>query len=154
MASEYGTAPLSDERAPRTIERRTGRRTGLALASVALSCAAIAVFQTRGGATAAGRAPALTAGSESTSAPATKVVYGDMEADKVKALFEKFKSDESKAYETDDEESRRFTVFKENLVFIDKVGVEARASTRRARARAACVSMALSGAGTRAPLSS
>jgi len=39
----------------------------------------------------------------------------------VKALFEKFKSDESKAYETNDEESRRFTVFKENLVFIDKL---------------------------------
>ena len=58
------------------------------------------------------------------------------------------------AYETDDEESRRFTVFKENLVFIDKVGVEARASTRRARARAAFAAMALSGAGTRAPLSS
>ena len=151
MASEYGTTPaLSAPRAPRTVEHRTGRRTtGLALASVALGCAALAVLRTRGGATAAGRAETLSAGSQSTSAPATKVIYGDMEADKVKALFEKFKSDESKAYETNDEESRRFTVFKENLVFIDKVGRRARAAAA-ARARAAIVSMPEAGRGCRA----
>ena len=156
MASEYGTTPaLSAPRAPRTVEHRTGRRTtGLALASVALGCAALAVLRTRGGATAAGRAETLSAGSQSTSAPATKVIYGDMEADKVKALFEKFKSDESKAYETNDEESRRFTVFKENLVFIDKVGRRARRRRRRrARCRAAIVPMPEAGCRARARLS-
>ena len=117
-AAEVG-APAEASAPP--CERRTARRRGLAIASVVLGVVAVAAFRrTRGGA-----APSvqLHAVADTTTAPAIKVVYGNMSQDKVKALFEKFKSDEKKSYESDDEESRRFKVFKENLVFIDKVRV-------------------------------
>lgn len=58
-------------------------------------------------------ASSLAAGSE-------KVVYGDMEAAKVKDLYEQFKRREARDFD-DREDARRFIVFRKNLATIDSL---------------------------------
>ena len=57
----------------------------------------------------------------SSTGSAHKVVYGDMSADAVRSLFEKYVTEQSRTYSTDTEETYRFGIFKKNLIFIDKL---------------------------------
>ena len=63
------------------------------------------------------------AGRSSTSIAARKVVYGDMDPDDVQALFNKFADDNARSYESDEERTKRFVVFKKNLQFIDTLNI-------------------------------
>ena len=76
----------------------------------------------RSGETAAAALVASTAGvahrPSTTSAAAQKVVFGDMSADKILSLYERFKVEQQRNY-TAAEDTMRFAVFKKNLIFID-----------------------------------
>merc|ERR1719408_1069737 len=49
-----------------------------------------------------------------------KVVYGDLQQDEVRALYEKFLKDFNRNYDASETESR-FDIFKKNLKFIDSL---------------------------------
>ena len=77
-----------------------------------------AALQARAAATTAKASAAKIA---QTTTTGKKIVYGSLSADEIRELFETYKSEQSRVYSTDDEETYRFGIFKKNLVFIDKL---------------------------------
>lgn len=48
-------------------------------------------------------------------------MYGELDSDSVRGLFTKYKSDFGRSYESEEEEVKRFDVFKLNLKHIDSL---------------------------------